>query len=101
MGSTDPPTKSMAYRLKSSAILLCLVLPLLPLFALVAAFAYWCLLQVQPLAWWQSVLYWLVLATLYASTTFSAARFFAQRILSGQGIVIEKPVEQNVEDGGG
>jgi hypothetical protein len=80
--------QSVGYRLRASAVLLCVALPLLPLFGLLATFAYWLLLQAGPVSWWQSALYWAVLAVLYASNIFSVARFFAQRILSGQGIVL-------------
>ena len=78
-----------SYRLKPSAVLLCVALPLLPLFALISLFAYGCLVQVVALAWWQAVLYWAALAALYVSNVFSVARLFAHRILSGAGIVIE------------
>ena len=90
-----PPGPSAGYRLKTSSVLLCVTLPLLPLFALVSWFAYWCLLQVTSPPWWQLVLYWTALAALYVSNTFSVARLFAHRILSGAGIVVEAfPDEQ-------
>lgn len=88
------------YRLKASAVWLCVTLPLLPLFALVSLFAYWCLWQVRPPAWWESVLYWAALAVLYVSSTFSVARLLAHRILSGAGIVIVPFPEDGGNDRG-
>ena len=85
----DGMERGAGYRLKPSAILLCVSLPMLPLFAMVSLFAYWCLLQFASPPWWQSVLYWLALAALYISSTFSVARLFAQRILSGAGIGVD------------
>jgi small-conductance mechanosensitive channel len=86
----DPSPQGASYRLKPSAILLYVTVPLLPLFGLVAFFAYWCLWQFAAPSWWQSVMYWVALAALYVSSTFSVARLYAQRILSGAGIVIER-----------
>ena len=89
------PEPPRGYRLKPSAVLLCVALPLGPLFALISLFAYGCLVQVVPLAWWQAVLYWAALAALYVSNVFSVARLFAHRILSGEGIVVNaRPQEK-------